>query len=148
MIERLICINEHNNFKSICFQFLRKVFQVNHCLFVGVYLNSCSLIGILCSVLLLECRCITCIAIVTNSIDCNERTAVAPPALPQSFDLSADIFLYCSSWCLAHPKILLGPLAGPCVFVLVENCSPDQIVDCNGGCSGQFMHCTASREDG
>jgi hypothetical protein len=72
MSERFICINEHNNFKSICFQFLRKVFQLNHRLFVRVYLNSCSLIGILCSVFLLECHCITRITIVTHLIDCND----------------------------------------------------------------------------
>jgi hypothetical protein len=72
MIERLVCINEHNNFKAICFQFLRKVFEVDNHLFVGINLNSCSLMGILCSVLLLECRGVTRIMIVTNSIDCND----------------------------------------------------------------------------
>jgi hypothetical protein len=72
MIKRLFFINEHSNFKAICFQFRRKVFQVDHLLFVGINLNSCSLIGILCSVLLLECRGVTCIMILTNSIDCND----------------------------------------------------------------------------
>jgi hypothetical protein len=71
MIERFVCINEHSNFKAICFQFPRVVFQVDHRLFVGINLNYCSLIGILCSVLLLECRGVTRIMIVTNSIDYN-----------------------------------------------------------------------------
>jgi hypothetical protein len=71
-IERFVCINEHSNFKAICFQFLSKVFQVDHRLFVRIDLNSCILIGILCSVLLLECRGVTRIMIVTNSIDCND----------------------------------------------------------------------------
>jgi hypothetical protein len=74
MVERFVCINEHSNFKAICFQFLRKVFQVDHRLFVGIYLNSCSLLGILCSVLLWECCCVTRIVIVTNWIDCNDGT--------------------------------------------------------------------------
>jgi hypothetical protein len=86
VFERLFCINEHINFKAICLQFLSEVFQVYHCLFVRVDLDSCSLIGILCSVLLLECRGVTCIMIVTNSIDCNDgklfvilaKTDVAP----------------------------------------------------------------------
>jgi hypothetical protein len=72
MLECFVCINEHSNFEAICFQFLSKVFQVDHRLFVRVDLNSCSLIGILCSVLLLECRGVTRIMIVTNSIDCND----------------------------------------------------------------------------
>jgi hypothetical protein len=59
VFERLVCINEHSNFKAICFQFLSEVFQVYHRLFVRVDLDSCSLIGILCSVLLLECRGVT-----------------------------------------------------------------------------------------
>jgi hypothetical protein len=71
-MKRFVCINEHSNFKAVCFQFLRKVFQVNHRLFMGINLNSCSLIGILCSVLLLECRGITRIMIVTNLIDFND----------------------------------------------------------------------------
>jgi hypothetical protein len=73
MIERFVCINEHNNFKATCFQFRRKVFQVDHRLFVGINLDSCSLIGILCSELLLKCRGVTRIIIVTNSIDCNNE---------------------------------------------------------------------------
>jgi hypothetical protein len=72
VVKRFVCINEHRNFKAICFQFLSKVFQVNHHLFVRIDLDSCSLIGILCSVLLLECRGVTRIMIVTNSIDCND----------------------------------------------------------------------------
>jgi hypothetical protein len=72
VFERFVCINEHSNFKAICFQFLSKVLQVYHRLFVRVDLNSCSIIGILCSVLLLECRGVTRIMIVTNSIDCND----------------------------------------------------------------------------
>jgi hypothetical protein len=72
VIERFVCINEHSNFKAICFHFLSKVFQVDHRLFVRIDLDSCSLIGILCSVLLLECRGVTRIMIVTNSIDCND----------------------------------------------------------------------------
>jgi hypothetical protein len=72
VFERFVCIHEHINFKAICFQFLSKVFQVDHCLFVRVDLDSCRLIGVLCSVLLLECRGVTCIMIVTNSIDCND----------------------------------------------------------------------------
>jgi hypothetical protein len=72
VVERFVCINEHSNFKSICFQFLSKVFQVDHRLFVRIDLNSFSLIGILCSVLLLECRGVTRIMIVTNSIDYND----------------------------------------------------------------------------
>jgi hypothetical protein len=71
VFERFVCINEHSSFKAICFQFLSKVFQVDHRLFVRIDLNPCSLIGILRSVLLLECRGITRIMIVTNSIDCN-----------------------------------------------------------------------------
>jgi hypothetical protein len=71
VFERFVCINEHSNFKAICFQFLSEVFQVYRRLFVGVYLDSCSLIGILCSVLLLDFRGVTCIMVVTNSIDCN-----------------------------------------------------------------------------
>jgi hypothetical protein len=72
MIERFVCINEHSNFKAICFQFLSKVFQVDNRLFMRIDLNSCSLIGILCSLLLLECRGVTRIMIVTNSINCND----------------------------------------------------------------------------
>jgi hypothetical protein len=72
IIERFVCINKHSNFKAICFQFLSKVFQVDYRLFARINLNSCSLIGILCSVLLLECRGVTRITIVTNSIDCND----------------------------------------------------------------------------
>jgi hypothetical protein len=72
VFERFVCINEHSNFKSICFQILSEVFQVYHRLFVRVDLYSCSFIGILCSVLLLECRGVTCIMIVTTSIDCND----------------------------------------------------------------------------
>jgi hypothetical protein len=71
VFEHFVCINEHSNFKAICFQFLSKLFQVDHRLFVRVDLDSCSLIGILCSLLLLECRGITRIMIVTNSIDCS-----------------------------------------------------------------------------
>jgi hypothetical protein len=86
VFERFVCINEHINFKAICFQFLSKVFQVDHCLFVRVDLDSCSLIGILCSVLLLECGGVTHIMIVTNSIDCHDgklfvflaKTDIAP----------------------------------------------------------------------
>jgi hypothetical protein len=72
MIERFVCINKHSNFKAICFQFLSKLFQVDNRLFVRIDLNYCSIIGILCSVLLLECRGVTRIIIVTNSIDCND----------------------------------------------------------------------------
>jgi hypothetical protein len=71
VFERFVCINEHSNFKAICFQFLSKVFQVDHRPCVRVDLDSCSLIGILCSVLLLEFRGVTRIMIVPNSIDCN-----------------------------------------------------------------------------
>jgi hypothetical protein len=72
VVERFVCINEHSNFKAICSQFISKVFQVDHHLFVRIDLNSCSLIGILCSVLLLECRGVTRIMIVTSSIDYND----------------------------------------------------------------------------
>jgi hypothetical protein len=72
VFERFVCINEHSNFKAICFQFLSEVLQVYHRLFVRVDLDSCSLIGILCSVLLLECRGVTSIMIVTKSIDFND----------------------------------------------------------------------------
>jgi hypothetical protein len=88
VFERFVCINEQSNFKAICFQFLSKVFQVDHRMFVRVDIDSCSLIGILCSVLLLECRGVTRIMIVTNSIDCNDgnlfvflaKTDVTPSA--------------------------------------------------------------------
>jgi hypothetical protein len=84
--ERFVCINEHSDFKAICFQFLSELFQVYHRLFVRVDRGYCSLIGILCSILLLECRGVTCIMSVTNSIDCNDgklfvflaKTDVAP----------------------------------------------------------------------
>jgi hypothetical protein len=72
VFERFVCINEHIKLKAICFQFLSKVFQVYHRLFVRVDIGSCSLIGILCYVLLLECRVVTRIMSVTNSIDCND----------------------------------------------------------------------------
>jgi hypothetical protein len=88
VFERFVCINEHSNFKAICFHFLSEVSQVYHHLFVRVDLDSCSIIGILCSLLLLECRGVTCIMIVTNSIDCNDgklfvflaKTDVTPPS--------------------------------------------------------------------
>jgi hypothetical protein len=65
VFKSFVCINEHSNFKAICFQFLSVVFQVYHRLFVSVDLDSCSLIGVLCSVLLLECRGVACTMIVT-----------------------------------------------------------------------------------
>jgi hypothetical protein len=71
-VRAFFCINEHSNFKAIWSQFLSEVFQVYHRLFVSIDLDSCSLIVILCSVLLLECRGVTRIMIVTNSIDCND----------------------------------------------------------------------------
>jgi hypothetical protein len=71
-VQRFVWINEHSNFNAICFQFLSKVFQVDHHLFVRIDLDSCSLIGIMCYVLVFECRGVTRIMIVSNSIDCND----------------------------------------------------------------------------
>jgi hypothetical protein len=71
VVNWFVCVNKSNNLKGICFKFFREVFEINHRLFVGIYLNSRRIISILCPVLLLECSCVAHIAVVTNAVDCD-----------------------------------------------------------------------------
>jgi hypothetical protein len=76
----LIHVNENHNFKAICFKFLDKVFEINHHLLVGNYVNPSHLISVLGPILLLKCCCITRVNIVNNAVycdDCNFFIALA-----------------------------------------------------------------------
>jgi hypothetical protein len=70
-VNLFVCINKSNNLKAICFKFLREVLEINHRLLMGIYLNSCRLISILRPVLLLGCRYVARVAVVTNTVDCD-----------------------------------------------------------------------------
>jgi hypothetical protein len=104
VINWFVCISKNNNLKAICFKVLREVFNINHSLFMGAYLISCRLISILRPVLLLECHCVTHVAIVTNTVDCDycklfvilAKTDVTPSSVPSrifsgSYDASSPV---------------------------------------------------------
>jgi hypothetical protein len=65
-------VNENHTFKYICFKFFGKVFEINHCLLVGIYVNPSPIVIVMSPVLLLKCSWVARVMIVTDAVDCDD----------------------------------------------------------------------------